>query len=462
MALIMPRGQIGFAHPFGELSDSLVPALDDYKQMGARWVRTDFWWNQVRSDNYAAVEKIVARANALGLMVIAELQGQTPNGRDMNNDENVAAYGKWAGEVATRFKGRVQCYELWNEQNHSGFWPNPNPEWYTKALKVAYTAIKAVDPGAIVISGGLSPSPDSGNGWIKAEDFVKRMYAAGGKGYFDALGFHPYSWPLSPEDGKPWNGWWIMENTIRAAMVANGDGDKQIWMTEFGFPTAGGGNAVSEAAQAGYFDVGMKRAASYDWAGPMLIYSWKDRGGNNGDTEAWFGIRRPDGSAKPILNTIKSWASKSQGGTGTGLSSGTPTPVPTPSPDPAQPANPAPVAEPYNPMIWMRGTGTRALRLFLTQQKYGTENAKCKIALDGKDVGTFEIVADRALGQFDMLELQVPAGSHKIDVTFLNDAWGGSEDKDRNLWLAGVYLAGKSLKIAKVIGGTNEVYSFNI
>ena len=67
---------------------------------------------------------------------------------------------------------------------------------------------------------------------------MQAMYANGAKGYFDALGHHPYCFPAAPGDAQNWSGWYQMygpSNSLRATMTANGDGGKKIWATEFGY-----------------------------------------------------------------------------------------------------------------------------------------------------------------------------------------------------------------------------------
>ena len=92
----------------------------------------------------------------------------------------------------------VNTFEIWNEPNSVHFWqPEPNPSAYTVDLMAAYSAIKAVDHSAFVISGGLAPTV-SKNGNISAFDFLKAMYADGAEGSFDALGYHAYSFPELP------------------------------------------------------------------------------------------------------------------------------------------------------------------------------------------------------------------------------------------------------------------------
>ena len=63
--------------------------------------------------------------------------------------------------------------------------------------------------------------------------FVERMYAAGAKGSFDALAYHPYLYaPDNVRFSK--SGARELYDGIRQQMVDNGDGGKQIWATEYG------------------------------------------------------------------------------------------------------------------------------------------------------------------------------------------------------------------------------------
>ena len=131
-------------------------------------------------------------------------------------------------------------FEIWNEPNIALFWqPKPDPSAYTADLVAAYSAIKAVDPSAFVISGGLAPTVTKNHN-ISAIDFLKAMYADGAKGSFDAFGYHPYSFPELPDSNE--SGWSQMARTspsLRSVMIRNGDGNKPIWVTEFGAPSGG-------------------------------------------------------------------------------------------------------------------------------------------------------------------------------------------------------------------------------
>ena len=72
----------------------------------------------------------------------------------------------------------VHDWEIWNEQNRASFWlPKADPPTYTRMLKLAYPAIKQVDPHATVISGGLSPAGDNGHD-MAPQTFLDAIYRA--------------------------------------------------------------------------------------------------------------------------------------------------------------------------------------------------------------------------------------------------------------------------------------------
>ncbi len=93
--------------------------------------------------------------------------------------------------LARHLRGYVAAYELWNGPNLSIEWGNkpPGPERYAARLKGTYPRIKAVDPRVIVIWAGLaSTGGDGGDTALDDSTYIERMYQAGAKAYFDALG----------------------------------------------------------------------------------------------------------------------------------------------------------------------------------------------------------------------------------------------------------------------------------
>ena len=146
-------------------------------------------------------------------------------------------YATFVAETAQRYDPfGVTAYELGNSPNITALGVVANPAYYTSLLCAAYPAIKAVAPDATVLTAGLGGTND-GNGKYSAARFVQLLYADGVKGCFDAISFHPYTYPQAPPDDGT-SGWSAML-TVRQTMVANGDGDKKIWISEYGAPTNG-------------------------------------------------------------------------------------------------------------------------------------------------------------------------------------------------------------------------------
>ena len=174
---------------------------------------------------------------------------------------------------------------------------------YAQVLKLSYPIIKAADPEALVLTGGLGGNKDK-NGNIPGDVFLADLYKAGAKAYFDAVSYHPYTYPLLPSDDKGDRGWSRML-AARQTMVDNGDGDKQIWVTEFGAPT-GGRNGVSQEQQAAIMHDAYRLWAGYSWAGPLCWFDYRDKGTDTSDQGNFFGLYTNDGQPKLALAQFKS------------------------------------------------------------------------------------------------------------------------------------------------------------
>jgi hypothetical protein len=298
---------------------NLAPAdlqreLDLYATGGAGWVRIDVNWSVIQragpsSYDWAPFDRVVKEASARGLHVLATPLYTPAWARAAGTDplyppSDLARYAAFCSAAAAHFAPLgVHDWEIWNEPNR-GFWkPAPDPARYTAMLKLAYPAIKAQDPSAFVVSGGLSPYGsygESGRDGMNPLTFLEKMYAAGAAGSFDALGWHPYN--FGGLDFHPWSAWSQVADTkpsARSLMVAHGDGDKSIWGTEFGAPTGSAGPAVSEASQARMVTDAYAQWKRLSFAGPLFWYSFRDAGTNPGDVEQNFGLLRHDFSPKP-------------------------------------------------------------------------------------------------------------------------------------------------------------------
>jgi hypothetical protein len=222
---------------------------------------------------------VVNAAQAQGLRVLFSIvkapRWSRPAGdTDEGPPSDPNTYGFFVGQVAAHFRGKGMAYEIWNEENlyyeWGGLGNKLSAARYIEILKVAYAAIKAADPDAIVVSGAPTPTGTSdGNIAIDDQTYLQQMYSLGLKNYSDVIGAHPSGFNC-PADGDwrtlsnpsakyrgPFDNHhhsWCFRGTIegyRNIMVANGDGGKRIWATEFGWDSVDG-LGVSPANGYGY------------------------------------------------------------------------------------------------------------------------------------------------------------------------------------------------------------------
>lgn len=207
------------------------------------------------------------------------------------------------------------AYEIWNEPNLNYEWEgNPNPAEFVALLRAASAAIRQADPQAIVVSGAPSPGGDFDD--LK---FLDGMYANGAKGLMDAVGSHPYGgpWPYDHPTGidEAGNGYpyFRKPEAQRAIMEKYGDGDTQIWATEFswlaGVPDCDFGEhtrwQVTPQQQADYLVAGFEYAhQNWPWMGPMfVVYDFALTGRyDRCHPAAGYSILRPDPNSPDIVS----------------------------------------------------------------------------------------------------------------------------------------------------------------
>ena len=303
-------GLIGFAAPelLGDSSGVQLQQLAQMKSMGMTTVRVDANWfvgePAQGNFNWSALDGIMASVHQAGLTADLIIDGCPPwaaaagASGQFAQPASPSQFGAWAAAVAARY-GSVGAdyFEIWNEPNNPAFWsPAPNPAAYTADLIAAYPAIKAVDPAAVVLTGGLAPQADTSNSY-DIVTFFADMYADGAQGSFDAVGDHPYTFPADP--GTVSQGAWAeMDQTsvsLRSLMTAHGDAAKKIWITEFGAPTG----TVTDAQQATELTQAIAAAKSTSWIGAFYIYTWSDQFGGEG-----FGLLDSSGQPKPAYTAV--------------------------------------------------------------------------------------------------------------------------------------------------------------
>ncbi len=313
--------------------------------MGFNWVKQQVEWFRYNPApgqyDWGPLDRIVASANAYGVnllfsVVKAPRWARPAGDTDEGPPADPNTYGAFMREMAARYKGRVKAYEIWNEQNLYYEWGGRGGKLsaarYMELLKVAYNAIKSVDPAAVVISGALTPTGVN-DGDIAIDDrvYLEQMYQHGLARYCDAVGAHPSGYNNPPDaDWRTWNDpsapsfkghpSFFFRGTMesyRNIMLKYGDGGKRIWPTEFGWatvenlgcgPAAGYGYAAdnTEAEQAQFLVRAYQMGRAWGWVGPMFLWNL-NFGPVSGaqDEKAAFGIVRPDWSPRPAFAALR-------------------------------------------------------------------------------------------------------------------------------------------------------------
>jgi polysaccharide biosynthesis protein PslG len=294
--------------------DETAAAVQD---LGAKWVRLNANWADAEPKRgvydtnwFIHYDRAVDLARAAGARIVM-LSYQSPSWASRSRDPETPPrhpiyFARFMGYLAARYAGKVDAFEVWNEENIDRFWSTgPNPTAYTRLLQPTYLAIKQANPAAKVVFGGLSTND---------YEFVERAYNAGAAGYFDVMALHPYPCANSPEAISR-DGWGRMlpssfpaYREVRATMLARGD-DKPIWFTEVGWSTTRQECGVSETTQADYLTRAFRLVEQDPYVQMMLWYNARNNYWDHDadTTEARYGLMRTDYSRKPSYYAFRSY-----------------------------------------------------------------------------------------------------------------------------------------------------------
>ncbi|WP_162277406.1 glycoside hydrolase family 5 protein [Mycolicibacterium rutilum] len=314
----------GLTRPDGTIDTEAIDRhLEEMQKLGVNTVRVLIPWADIQPVEPGTLppdweeslwnrsEYIINAAADRGMAVLGVLNttpswGDDPEepGFGIYTPPDPELYGAWAATVAERYKGLVSAYEIWNEPNYTAYWTaGPDPEHYTEILRAAYDAIDAIDPDALVVAGVLGTVQDSGL-TMNPVTFVERMYAAGAKGYFDALSIHPYNNEIKFSDGLDPNNLWQtpVEQliAIRQQMIANGDDALKIWATEYGLSTY----IKDEETQAAWVKDFLDYWGAQDYTGPAFLFTLRDRL-NSTTEEGTMGIFTYEWGRKLVADVIE-------------------------------------------------------------------------------------------------------------------------------------------------------------
>lgn len=201
------------------------------------------------------LDRYVAQAQARGISILLTL-GQTPAWASARPDEatssgfgnaaepeRMADWIEYVRTLATRYKGRIAGYEIWNEpafketdripgtSGRAGYFSG-SARSMVALTREAAKVIRQVDPQALVVSPSMAGQHQ---GLRRLDAFLK----AGGGEYVDVIGFHFYLVDTTAPEELPG-----LVERVRQLLTVHGVGNRPIWNTESGLVIQSPGKRV--------------------------------------------------------------------------------------------------------------------------------------------------------------------------------------------------------------------------
>lgn len=255
---------------------------------------------------------MINMAAAHGMNPIVVLDYGNPNydgGSQPHTDEGRAAYGRYCKWIASQLADEVRLFEIWNEWNHGmGTVPPRNygsATDYVKLTKVCAQEIRRVRPSAIIIGGAVTN--DWGD-WPWLDQAMKEGLLA----HVDAVSVHIYSFLIQNPNKQER---FIEERILKLTQLLQKHGEKDIYITEVGWPNHSGPGGNTKDISQSYLTRFILLSQQIHQIKGIWFYELKDSGLNQNDKEHNFGLLDFHGNPKPAYCSLASTISSTSGKT---------------------------------------------------------------------------------------------------------------------------------------------------
>jgi hypothetical protein len=343
--------------------------LSRAQAVGSTTVRLPAWWALIAPSNpmptfrpwdpadsqyrWGYLDAAVRAANAHGQTIVIMAREAPPWAEGADRPANFhylgvwrpdpAAFAQFAHALALRYSGsfpdpvargqalpRVRYFQAWNEPNlpnyispqwgltSDGTYVPLSPDIYRSLLNAFYSAVKSVQPDAVVLAAGTAPygdPPGQGGQRMAPVTFYKEMFcltsqlvpqACPDPPHFDALDHHPYSVAptahagLVGDIGVPdLNKIWRILHAAQRAGRALPAGAKALWVTEIDWASI---PPVTLPVQARYLALGFYELWSQ---GVTHAFWFQLRDPHKTNSFAAGGLYPMNGPAKPAAAAFR-------------------------------------------------------------------------------------------------------------------------------------------------------------
>jgi hypothetical protein len=314
-------------------------SLELLREAGAGWIRQQIPWEQIEpvakgqfedpkfgGSTWKKFDDIIDTSRALGIEVILRLDTSPrwalpPDAVDgLSPPVRYEDYWDFAETVATRYRGRVRAYQVWNEPNLHIEWGRrpPDAAAYGRLLRGAAERIRGADPDALVLMAALSPTLSESPEAVNELVYLQQLYDAGARGSFDALAVQAYGLRGGPDDPRVDRSdvTFSRPRLIREVMIRKGDAERPVWATEVGWNVNPPEVAeqrfgrVTPPLQARYTVRAFERAREqWPWMELMCVWYWKRADATHRAQDwYWFRLADPDFTLQPVYHALRDYA----------------------------------------------------------------------------------------------------------------------------------------------------------
>jgi hypothetical protein len=267
--------------PFGTHTNSTTRHILMAKAIGVNWTRFHDaglqyigWWNlEPERGQWRFFDKEIHRFRKYGMKIFAEL-GTAPKWASYWPDsgrkqfgyfdkffqpKNLDEYANYVRTVATRYKGVIDAWDVWNEPwihawwgvdhdetkgDRDGFITSEHPmRDFANLMKTAFETAKSVDPDATVAGFNTTDGP-GWKGTFSGTEWTRGVLASGGLDFCDVLDYHQYTGEMAAFPGD------VAELGYKRAwgpvIEKLGRAPKPVWLTE--------GQGAVEMSSSGFYN----------------------------------------------------------------------------------------------------------------------------------------------------------------------------------------------------------------
>ncbi len=325
--------------------------LDHVRQLGLGWVKVSLRWSEIEAEagrpDWGALDAFFAEAATRNLRVLVSVSAAPAWARSVTAEglegppDDPRTFAHFVAQLVQRYRGALHAVEIWEEMNQEQHWYAPgglSAASYMELLLSAVQAVRTVDPGIIVISGGLNPTGVD-DGVMAIDDFryLQELIALGLLDYVDCVGVHLKGYNLPPD--VPYDAAsssaaahfqapfenphhsWSFYSTLRGYndMIVAVRRHTPLCVTAFGWASAGGIRSEVKAGMEFALDNSPEEQARYITQAFQLMRDWRfvwlaflfnldfafKADGDLGDAAALYSILAPDGSPRPAYRAVQ-------------------------------------------------------------------------------------------------------------------------------------------------------------